>query len=622
MEKNGHLLVDSKLIEDYQMSSPVSANGQIAATRWKGKPAYFSIGSNSEVYFTFRDPEQPSGWREEKLPLKAQLLAATWSEATGPLLFSYDDAYSKDPAYGSENLRWIHLHWKPESESEWLVQKWAYAFDCKKLVARSLNGEIYLSNAGMDPKVQGDQPYQVSSTKFSGSTTGFRAKSILTDSLNFDFGRNAMGEAGLYILFSPRAYFQPPSSFEKVFEDRGNKGTKSGVNLMVWKPTETGKIRKCFGHYAENGGYHDTPKNYNASNIRIVAQVLEDPSNSALMPPVAKRITAWKQAYTTEGTGTENSRNDFSLHQPDLDADEFKAYVALGCIGIQKEKSLTKDDYREIYALHRNYATQGVFYADNFERNNEIDLWYTDDCGGNKKCASVSHIRPRDGQQGFDIGGFWAREGISKVLEKEKDAAFCPAKQPISNSIVLFKPLNSDGYLSDVVGWEYEGIKPSFRGIGLAVLNRGGKASQLFVCTADGSLCKVSEPDSKGLRQLTAVPVHKKVAFLDCRVEQGNNGGYHLFGITKDRHLFQTAVAKGEAPLTMLPLFEQDQRVSGFDTILDADGNCCAFSLLQQPESHAMQFLLHDGHSGNLTIQPLHASNAKPVLQEIRAFSV
>ncbi|MEY3442906.1 MAG: hypothetical protein RLZZ519_1187, partial [Bacteroidota bacterium] len=65
MENTGHLLVDSKLIEDYQMSSPVAANGQIAATRWKGKPAYFSIGTNSDVYFTFRDPEQPSGWREE-----------------------------------------------------------------------------------------------------------------------------------------------------------------------------------------------------------------------------------------------------------------------------------------------------------------------------------------------------------------------------------------------------------------------------------------------------------------------------------------------------------------------------------------------------------------------------
>jgi hypothetical protein len=636
MEKNGHLLVDSKLIEDYQMSSPVSANGQIAATRWKGKPAFFSIGSDSDVYFTFRDPDQPAGWREEKLGLKAKLIAATWSEATGPLLFSYDDVYSKDPAYGSDSLRWIHLCWKPETESKWLVQKLAYGFDCKKLVARTLNGEVYLSCVGMDPKVQGDQPYQVSSTRFVGFSTGFRAAAILTDSLNFDFGRNAKGEVGLYILFSPRAYFQSPTACEKVFQDEGNKGTAKNQNLMMWRPKTTG-TQKVFGYFAEGGTYHDAPPKYSHGNIRLVAQVLEDPSNSGLLPPVAKKITAWKKVYDTHNTTTSNHM-DFSLLQPDLDAAALKDYVPLGCIGLKNMDPSAKD-YPEVYALHQDHAVQGTFYdlkteengtiyvySDNQEAGNKLDIWYTGNCepdkSKGKKCTSVSHILPRYGVSGLDIGGFWARKGIDDVPTNLQNAAYCPAAQPPKKSILLFTPMSASGYFELGQRWEALNLNGHFEGLSLAVLNREGKASELFVCTADGSLCKVSEPDSKGIRQLKAVPVHKKVAFLECQVEQGNIGGYHLFGITKDRHLFQTAVATGDAPGTMLPLFEQDERVSGFDTFLDADGNCGAFSLLQQPESHAMQFLLHDGHSGNWTIQPLHASNANPVLQEIRAFSV
>ncbi|MEY3441895.1 MAG: hypothetical protein RLZZ519_176, partial [Bacteroidota bacterium] len=548
---------------------------------------------------------------------------ATWSETYGPVLFGYHKDADND-------FRILILHRREDSLS-WSKSRFEEKSTCHRLLARNIDGKVYLAKAVTDPTIRDEQPFQVSTAIFSKGQTQFDPSSLLVDSLNFDFGRNAKKEPGLYVLFSPRAYFQTPSSFVKVFQDTGNKGTKKGQNIMMWKP-ETNGAQKLFGYYAEGGGYHDGPPKYDAGNIRLAARVLEDPSNSGLVPPVAKKITAWKKVYDTHGTDTSDYM-DFSLLQPDLSNSNFKDYYPLGCIGL-KNMDPRPEHYPEIYCLHRDHAVKGTFYdltsgenetlyADNREEGNKLGIWYTGDCGGKKKCTSVSHIRPGDGQKGFDIGAFWAREGIDDVNDDDLKAAFCPATQPISNSLILFKRLNVSGFLDGGAPWEFERITRAFQGIALAVLNRAGQASQIFVCTADGAICKVSEPDSKGLRQLTAVPVHEKVDFIACQVEQGNNGGYHIFGTTPDHHLFQSAVAKGEMLGTMLPLFEQEERVSGFDTFVDADDNCGAFCLLQIKDAPpSLKFLLHDGHSGNWTIQPLHASNLQPQLQEIRTYSV
>ncbi|MFN8393633.1 MAG: hypothetical protein U0176_03065 [Bacteroidia bacterium] len=59
MQNHPHLLVDCKLIEDYQMSGPIDGHAHIASTTFQGKPAQFSI-TGGDVYFTYRSADSKS----------------------------------------------------------------------------------------------------------------------------------------------------------------------------------------------------------------------------------------------------------------------------------------------------------------------------------------------------------------------------------------------------------------------------------------------------------------------------------------------------------------------------------------------------------------------------------
>lgn len=351
MSANPRILVDSKLIEDHQMSSALTGDTQVAATHFEGQPAYFSIGTAEDVYFTRRDPASSSGWVQEKLELKAKLITAAVESQVGTVLLCVE----ADHKTGS-----IHVRFRKQAAEPWSEMSLPFTLgdQIKKIRLKSVRGRLYVMVIYQKSPEDETYPYRLTFAPFNFASTVFADSGTRIDGLNADFGVDSSGTPGLYVMFSPQIYWRAqkdPDKYARQFYDSGNKGTINGQNVTVWNAkSDDGGILP--GFLADRVHAKKPAFNAGLEPLRL-AYPLNDPSGSNELPPLTIIINSWKKVYDTHGTGT-SDHQDFSFLQPVVPK-EAPDYVALGCVGVKDMDPKLTDFLKETCAIHKDFAVPG-----------------------------------------------------------------------------------------------------------------------------------------------------------------------------------------------------------------------------------------------------------------------
>lgn len=617
MNSATHLLVDCKLIQDYQMTSELKADAQVVATHFEGAPAYLSKDTEGAAYFTHRDPTSSSGWARQYLGYAPSHIAAAHHEAKGTVLLC---VMQPDSANGSPIVRVMS---RKRASEAWLTESFEFipGTTIAKVRLKNVRGTLYCMFIYQLAAEDETFPYRMAFAEFKDRQTSFKDHSgHAIDSLNADIGVGPNGDVGAYVLFSPQIYWRPlatADSYKRQFDDKHHHGADHH-NLTVWQPQPpNGALAPGF---LAQAGHLGSPNFTHPQDTPMMAYPLDDPSGT--MEPLLKLVTKWIKVYDTHGTTTDTP---FSLLRPRVEG----VYRALGCVGVNSADPILDNISYGTYAIHKSFAVGGKYTEDKAkggvaesESQNSLGIWYTDNCGGSKKCASISKIVP-GGSSGFGIGTFYAREGCGR-MDLVDDTICCPSKHPKRKSLLLFMPLRGN-YV-----WQVASVPTVNLATSLAVVESSSGASNIL-CTQDGGLAyrlRGMSRDQKG--EWESLPSINGVGLSRVVAAANGNDDLNVFAISSKGHPYHalltrvvmrtSGVAKEEAN-AFLPLLTKEDNISSLDVVVDPYRNVSVFALGHVGSKLSTQFWMADARTSNWTMQAVQTdTDAK--MQEIRSFSV